>query len=305
MELSEKQDYAPVVIFTYNRLEHTKKTIEALKNNLYAKNTDVYIYSDAPKKIENEEEVNKVRSYLKTVQGFNIVKIIERTENWGLAKNIMDGVTSIVNQYGKVIVLEDDIVTSKYFLKYMNDSLILYESSPEVMEISGYSYPMKKKNLPQTVLLHFGDCWGWATWKRSWDLFERNPSKLIKDFTKKDIYHFNLENSYDFWKQVINNEKGVLFTWAIFWTATIYLNNGYLLYPRDSLVRNIGFDGSGDHKSKNSVYLVNTEDYEVTEFPKIIEENTLARNYLKEFFKKQNPSLLKRIIKKLLQIMKL
>ena len=147
---------APIVLFTYNRLDHTKQTVEALRANLYAKESVLYIYSDAPKTEAAGEAVQAVRDYLHTIDGFCEVYIILREENWGLARNIMDGVTEIVNQYGKIIVLEDDIVTSKYFLKYMNDALTLYKDFPQVMSVSGYMYPIEKENLPETFFMHAG-----------------------------------------------------------------------------------------------------------------------------------------------------
>ena len=141
-------DKAPIVLFVYNRIEHTKITIEALKNNIYADESDLYIFSDGPKNEGAFEKVNEIRKILRNISGFRNVYIIEREKNYGLADNIISGVTEIVNKYKKVIVLEDDIVTSKYFLKFMNDSLDRYENNNEVMSVSGYISPIKSDNLP-------------------------------------------------------------------------------------------------------------------------------------------------------------
>lgn len=131
---------APIVLFAYNRLDHIRQTIEALRNNVYAAESCLYVYSDAPKDGNDIESVKLVREYLHQINGFKDIQIIEREDNFGLARNIIDGVTNIVNLYGKIIVLEDDIVTSKWFLKYMNDALVIYENSSEVMAISSFCW---------------------------------------------------------------------------------------------------------------------------------------------------------------------
>ncbi len=280
------ENYAPIVLFVYNRLDHCKKTISALQKNDLADKSDLYIYSDAAKNDKLQEDVDSVRSFLHSIDGFKSVTIIERDENYGLMRNIIEGVTDVVNRYGTVIVLEDDIVTSKYFLKYMNDALEKYFYDSRVMEISGFAYPMKREGLPELMFLKFCDCWGWATWKRSWDLFERNPAKLVKTFSRKDIFHFNMENSADFWGQVVDNYSGDIKTWAIFWSATLYQNNGLMLYPRDSLVYNIGFDGTGEHEEGTDFYNAVLRQSPYNEFPETIEENKKARDYFKEYLRK-------------------
>ena len=292
------KDLAPIVLFTYNRLDHTKKTIEALQRNIYAKESSLFIYSDAPKTEKDAVSVQSVRDYLQTVDGFRAVWIIMREENWGLARNIMDGVTQIVNEYGKIIVLEDDIFTSKYFLKYMNDALTLYKDFPKVMSVSGYMYPIEKENLPETFFMHAGYCWGWATWRESWSFFKRDPKKLIQEFTKDDIYHFNLEGAADFWQQVIANEKGTLYTWAVFWESAIFQNHGLTLTPRDSLTFNMGMDGTGEHCGSTDLYNTIITDRAIQYFPLEIQELPLARERHHLFFEKQKPSFLRRLARK-------
>lgn len=273
------ENLAPIVLFTYNRLDHTKKTIEALQANVYAEYSRLYIYSDGPKNKDAEAKVQLVRNYLHTVIGFKEVNVIERDRNWGLADNIIDGVTKIVHEYGKIIVLEDDIVTSKYFLKYMNDALEIYKDEPKVMEVSGYMYPLRQDDdLPETWFVHrFADCWGWATWARSWQYFERNPQKLIMEFSKEDIKVFNFDGKYDFWQQVVANAEGKLYTWAVFWQATVYKNDGYMLVPTKSMTQNIGFDDSGEHCSSSNVYDVEIMNQEVSKYPLLVEECFMHR----------------------------
>ena len=288
MMKKEVSGFAPCVIITYNRLEHTQKVISALKNNRLAKDTDVYVFSDNGKNDEDKRMVDEVRKYLSTVIGFNKFEIIKRETNYGLARNIISAVSEVIDIYGKAIVLEDDICVAEFFLEYMNNALAVYEEQKNVMSISGYSFPMKKTGLKETYFLKMGECWGWATWKDRWELFDKNPEKLIKLFSKNDIYHFNLENRYDYWAQVLGNYANKINTWAVFWYATIYQNGGLTLYPRNSLVQNIGFDGTGTNTDAWDGYLVDVSDQGISFFEEDIRENKRARHYLKRYYDKQN-----------------
>lgn len=298
---------APIVLFTYNRLRHTQETVEALKKNVYAQDSSLFIYSDGPKTEADIPAVKNVREYLRKIHGFKEIHLIERKKNWGLARNIIDGVTQIVSIYGKIIVLEDDIVTSKYFLKYMNDALMVYKDIPQVMNVSAYMYPIKKMDLPETFFMHAGYCWGWATWREAWALFEREPEKLIHTFTEEEIYHFNLEGKADFWQQVIENASGKLYTWAVFWDIAIFKHNGFTFAPRDSLVFNGGMDGAGEHCSSTELYNTSIAEVAVSSFPLTIQESVLARERHRAFFERGNLALfpyllvkIKRHIRKLL-----
>jgi hypothetical protein len=280
---------SPIILFTYNRLWHTKQTVEALQNNLFAEQSNLFIFSDGPKTEKDEPKVKEVRKYLKTIKGFKNIEIIERDKNWGLANNIIDGVTKIVNEYGRIIVLEDDIVTSPYFLKYMNEALSKYEDKEKVMHVSGYMYPIKKEGLPDTFFLKPTSCWGWATWERAWKYFEKTPEKQIKMLDKDQIKDFNLNNSYDYWSQVVLNYEGKLNTWAIFWYLSVYLNKGLSLHPRESLTKNIGTDGSGAHfTSKTNVFKTELSFKDHWDFPEEIMEHPFARRRLEDFFNKMN-----------------
>lgn len=298
-------NYAPVVLFTYNRLDHTRQTVEALQENVYAEETELYIYSDAPKNEAAAESVRVVREYLHGVTGFKRVEIIERAENWGLARNIIDGVTKIVNEYGKVIVLEDDIVTSKYFLQYMNEGLERYKDEAQVMEISGFAPRMPMSGVPETYFLCFGDCWGWATWDRAWRYFKREPEKCRRSFTPEEIKRFNLDDNTDeFWEQVVANCDGRLYTWAIFWYAAIFKQNGLCLIPNESMVRNCGMDGTGEHCDSNDNYEVVVRNRPIAFFPDKIEENILARHMWCEFYHKQASPAWRRLLQRLKRAIK-
>jgi len=238
---------SPIVLFVYNRPDHTQQTLCALTANILASEAELFIYSDAPKNQEMAEGVQAVRSLIKNVQGFKSVTIIEREKNWGLANSIIDGVTNIVSKYGKVIVMEDDMVTSPYFLTYMNDSLNLYENDVRVASIHGYIYPVRKK-LPDYFFLKGADCWGWATWKRGWDIFNPDAQFLLGEIKRqKSEKLFNFDNSHDYTGMLKKQIEGKISSWAIRWYASAFLAGKYTLYPGISFVKNIGIDGSGTH----------------------------------------------------------
>jgi len=250
---------APIALFVYNRLEHTKKTISALQKNELANDSDLIIFSDAAKNEAGSLAVKNLRDYLKTVAGFKSLKIIERSDNFGLAKSIIGGVTEVVNQYGKIIVLEDDLVTSPYFLLYMNEALDLYEKEDRVVSIHSYIYPIKEK-LPETFFLKGADCWGWATWKRGWDLFEADGQKLLDELiSKKLIKLFNWNGAYPYSQMLKGQILGLNNSWAIRWHASAFLKDKLTLYPGESLVSNVGLDSSGTHTSNHGANLFNSK----------------------------------------------
>jgi glycosyltransferase involved in cell wall biosynthesis len=284
--MESKKTLAPVILFAYNRPWHLAQTISSLKNNSLASETDLIIYSDSAKSSKDQAKVEQVRQFLSSISGFQSIKIIARDSNYGLAASIIEGVTETVNRCGKVIVMEDDMLTSPYFLQYMNDALDFYENEPEVMHVSAYMYPIDTQGLPESFFLKPATCWGWATWQRAWQHFEKNPKKLIKQFDKDMIKDFNLNNSFRYWPQVLANLKGRINTWAIFWYASIYLKGGYSLHPRSSYVQNIGLDGSGEHCSPTDIFSVKQLNQSpACQFSAEIKENSLASLHLEQFFR--------------------
>ncbi len=245
---------APIALFVYNRLTNTKKTVNALTKNLLAKESDLTVFSDGPKADKDIEKVNEIRNYLKTITGFKSITIIESAVNKGLAASIISGVTEIVNKYTRIIVLEDDLVTSPYFLTYMNDALEMYENEEKVASIHGFIYPVKKE-LPETFFIKGADCWGWATWKRAWDLFESDGSKLLNELKNRKLTkEFNFNNSYAYTDMLERQIKGKNNSWAIRWYASAFLNDCYTLYPGKSLIGNIGMT-EGTHCNNGENFL--------------------------------------------------
>ena len=190
--------YAPILLFVYNRPEHAQMAIQSLQQNSLSQDSELFIYSDAAKNEEAQPAVDEVRKRIHTVGGFAKVTIIERDKNWGLAKSIIDGVTTQVKKFGRVIVLEDDLVVAPHFLKFMNDALEMYKDEPKVGHIQACDFT-KDTTLPDTFLIKWTGSWGWATWERAWQLFNPNGEALLNELEERRLTKvFDFNGSYRF-----------------------------------------------------------------------------------------------------------
>jgi len=247
--MNSRMILAPIVLFVYNRPWHTQQTIAALQKNQLALESELIIFSDGAKTDTDSTKLLELRSFLKTITGFKKITIIERKTNLGLANSIITGLTEIVNQYEKVIVLEDDIVASKGFLKYMNEALNLYYNESQVGCIHAWNYELHLSTYNEsTFFLRGADCWGWATWKRAWDEFNPDGKKLLKAIETNNLeYEFNRKNTHYFVEMLKNQIEGKNDSWAIRWHASLFIKNMYCLHPTRPIVKNIGLDNSGFH----------------------------------------------------------
>jgi hypothetical protein len=241
------RDCAPIVLFVYARLDHTQKTLEALKRNFLAEQSDLVIFSDGPKRADVAPAVESVRRYLRSVDGFKSVQIFERQTNLGLAASVTVGVTRLCEARGRVIVMEDDLITSPYFLTFMNDGLDKYADTPQVAAISGFHPPFKAR-LPDTFFQCDADCWGWATWQRAWEKFNPDGAALLAELKRRQMLRlFDQDGTYPYVRMLEDQVAGRIDSWAIRWRASVILQGMLSLYPRQTLTRNIGLDGSGTH----------------------------------------------------------
>lgn len=297
--------FSPIILFVYNRPWHTEQTVEALKKNELASESDLFIFADGSK-VENDENVRKVREYIKTVDGFKSVKIIEREENLGLANSVIAGVTEIINKFGKVIVLEDDIVTSKYFLKFMNEALSVYKNRNDIFSVTGYNYPSSIFTIPfyykKSVFLNYRPMpWGWGTWREKWEKVDwdmKDYNVFKKDKQSQKLFNKGGEDLADMLAAQI---EGRIDSWYIRWCYAHFKNSGFSVSPVKSYVDNIGFDGTGVHcsgnDSSNKNYL---EDYFLPPEKKIVLEKKLNCRFAKIFkYKRYN---VKRFIGKIINI---
>ncbi len=243
---------APIVIFVFKRPRHTQSLLNSLAQCDEAKFSEVVIYSDGPKNPEDAEEtgaIDQVREICIKEDRFKSVKLIKQQKNHGLANSIIKGVSNVIEEYGKVIVLEDDMIVSPFFLDYMNSALNLYENDNSVGCIHAWNYQMDSSNISEeTFFLPGADCWGWATWRRSWKLFESDGAKLLQKIIDQKLeFSFNRRDTMPFVLMLKDQITGKNDSWAIRWHASLFLENRFCLHPVNSLVENIGMDGSGTH----------------------------------------------------------
>jgi hypothetical protein len=243
------EKYSPVALFVYNRPRHARLTVETLLKNPEASDTHLVVFSDAAKTQSDQGSVDSVREYLRTISGFKSIRIVERTSNMGLARSITAGVGALCDEYGRVIVMEDDLLTSPDFLRYMNQGLEIYKEDAAVASIHGYAYPLGlDAGVPESYFLRGADCWGWATWARAWQHFEPDGRELLSKLEKQKLgYLFDFDGNSAYMKMLRNQIRGKNDSWAIRWHASAFLRNMLTLYPRQSLVANFGFDASGTH----------------------------------------------------------
>ena len=259
MSSNQLDNYAPVVLFVYNRPDHLMKTLEALSLNHLVQETPLYIFSDGAKTNEEAKQVSLVRRLcyeLKKKDIFLSVHIFENNTNLGLANSVIGGVTNIINKHNSVIVLEDDIVTSKNFLAYMNNVLKHYNPDKSVFSVTGYVFPSKVFSIdnkyPYDTFSGFRcSSWSWGTWVDRWNSVDwdiPNYKSFIRDEKKKE--EFNRGGS-DMSEMLDMQMKGKIDSWAIRFCYSHYINNAICIYPVKELVRNIGLDNSGAHCGKN------------------------------------------------------
>ncbi|HWY33943.1 MAG TPA: glycosyltransferase, partial [Nitrosopumilaceae archaeon] len=279
---------APIVLFTYNRPLHTRQTLRHLMLNDLAKDSHLYIYIDGPKTNASQEtirQISEVKTVVREEQWCKEVTIIESDKNLGLAASVIKGVSEVLNKYGKVIVLEDDLVCDTYFLKFMNDGLQMYENNEEVISVTGYVYPVKSR-LPDTYFLKGADCWGWATWKRGWDLLQKDGEKLLNEIVKRKLeYDFDFYGSYPYVNMLKDQIAGKNSSWAILWYASAYLQNKLTLYPGNSLVQNIGNDGSGTHNGVSDKWIVELTGKSIDLKKQQLTEDKEAKQIIADYFK--------------------
>ena len=229
-------ELAPIILFCYNRVEYLIQTVMALRANELADQSDLIIFSDGPKNECDTGKVKAVREYIHLIQGFRKVEIHESPVNKGLANSVIAGVTEVVNRYGKVIVLEDDLVTSPFFLKFMNDALNKYEEEEQVVSIHGNTLEMVDTD-QDTFFQRGAHCWGWATWKSGWDLLEQDAEKLLAEVNAR-----HLQQQFD--QMLIDQKNGKIDSWAIRWYASTFLQNKLTLFSGKNLVSHIGQTGT-------------------------------------------------------------
>lgn len=249
---TEENKFAPIILFAFNRLNPLKKTVESLLLNEEAKDSVLYIFVDGARKEKplDKEKVEAVQLYVKQIKGFKSIHYFFSEQNKGLGKSIIEGVTQIINQYKKAIVLEDDLILATNFLSFMNQGLNLYEKEDKVFSICGYTSKVTPpKNYPYDIYFCTrSSSWGWATWANRWNSVDWE----LKDWDKysKMKKKFNKWGGSDCFRMLRTVKEGKGNSWAIRFGFAQFLQDKLSLFPIVSKVKNEGFDGEGTNCKK-------------------------------------------------------
>lgn len=294
----------PIVLFVYNRPWHTKQTIEALLRNEDAKNSPLYIYADGPKDDateENKRKVAEVRRYIHSVSGFSSIKITEQPINKGLDPSEIDAITEIIKQYGKVIVLEDDVIVHRYFIRFMNEALEYYKDNKKVNSIGSYNPNIPFINqIKQDVYASYRTAtYGWATWQDRWSLCKWEKSYLLDKKRLCNRFKYN-RGGGDLYDNLLHYLNGFNDAWDARWQYSLYENDSVCIRPTKSLSYNIGFDGTGEHcgivKDVETIkpILYSSDEYLIV-FTKNIRVSYRLQYFMCHYFKYDNTPLHKKI----------
>jgi len=245
---------APLLLFTYKRLETLRQTVASLQNNFLASETELIIFSDGPKSPADAEIIEEVRKFLATVDGFKKVHIHKSESNRGLATSIISGVTTVFETHDKLIVLEDDLITTPNFLSFMNFCLNEYADSGNVFSVSGYSFNLQPKpgEVADVYFLNRGWSWGWATWKDRWTGVDWEVKDYAAFSTNKKARTAFAKGGSDLNAMLRKQMSGELDSWAIRWFFHQYKVGGLTAYPVFSKVLNNGFDSEATHTTGSS-----------------------------------------------------
>jgi hypothetical protein len=291
----------PILLFAFRRPDHTRRTLESLSANAEARDACLTIFIDGPRNEDDRRLSDEVEAVARSRLWCGRVEIVRRSLNWGVPKSVITEVTDAINRHGSVIVLEDDLDLSPFFLRFMEDGLARYRDEPRVMEISGYRYPVRDVPARSAFVAH-AIGWGWATWKRAWNLYESDPGELIGRIESAGLQRrFDLEGTARFMQMLRDSARGRLGGWDVRWSAAMLLNQGLTLCPPTSLTNNIGHDGSGTNCNTGSDYDAVLSQTPVTDFPAVIAEDAEFRQALRRFFLDIEGPLPVRLARKMLR----
>ena len=301
------ENCAPIVLFAYNRPKHTLRALESLAANSLAARSTLYIYCDGPKPWENKSGVAAVRRLVRQRLWCRTVRIVEKDTNAGLANSVMGGVTEVIERHGRAIVLEDDLIVASSFLNFMNAALNTYQDMHQVMQISGYMYPIGVPPDLSATFLPITSSWGWATWARAWKYFDpimAAAEAILRDPASRR--RFDLEDSHPCSHLIELQRRNRMDSWAIRWYVSVFRASGLVLYPAQSLVQNGGFDGTGTHCTHMPDYQVELSEVPSGQFPLTPAVDARVYAGLVEFHRKltiPKPPLLQRALRRLRQLL--
>jgi hypothetical protein len=252
-------DFAPVALFVYRRLDLLSRVLDSLEACPEFAASKVFIFSDGPKP-STAAAVCEVRAHLRSRLRPNM-QLIEAEKNKGLARSIIDGVTRLCDEFGRVIVLEDDLLVSPALLTWLNAALNACANDPRVMQVSGYMYNVPAlRGRSEGLFLPITESWGWATWKRAWAQFDPDAKGWDHLLTDPQMrYRFDLGDVYPYTRMLDRQMRGMIDSWAVRWYWSMFRAGGLTLYPPATLVANEGADALATHASWKSRIRIKVE----------------------------------------------
>lgn len=288
---------APVALFAYRRPEHLARGVASLAANPEARQTDLFVFCDGAKHAGEQPAVEAVRRVARDIQGFRSALVIDQARNLGLAASVVGGVTRMLEKHERVIVVEDDLVLSPFFLRFMNESLACYAAEERVATVHGYVYPVHRP-LPETFFLQGAECWGWATWRRAWRSFHDDAPGLLREIRERRLEdEFDMDGAYGYTALLEAQMRGKVDSWSIRWRASCYLAGMLTLYPGRSLVQNLGMDATGTHRDRLSDFDVELASAPIEVRPIPVQPSPEARAAYVEFFRlRPRPGIVQRAL---------
>jgi hypothetical protein len=300
----------PLALFTYNRPSHTQQTLDALAQCARFDECDILIFCDGLKKEEHRADVEATRQVIQAWAQIHPAQIVVREHNLGLKKSIETGVGDLCRQYGRVIVLEDDIIVSEAFIDFMLSALDHYENDDRVMQVAGFTFPFAPHAAQGAMLLPLSTTWGWATWERAWQHYSPDPTPshaILQD--RKKSYAFDLEGAYPYTAMLAGVAEGKIQSWGVLFWFAVWQRGGLVVYPRQSLAQNMGFDGSGVNSGTGKIPWntpLNKREMLKWEFPSQADTRAYAelRYYIQRTVAPQKPSSWAGVLNRLIQFVK-
>lgn len=256
---------APIIMFVYNRPDMVEQTLNSLAKNGLASQSELFIFSDGPKVDASQDQldkIKKVRQLIRSKKWCNHVEIVEREENIGLAQSVMDGVSAILEKYDRVIVVEDDVALSPFFLDYMNDALAAYYNDERILSIGSWNYfaPVEAFESDH-FLFRYPDSIAWATYRRSWNLFEKDAASALQTLRQsKKMSSFNGDNNARYFEEMLQMQiAGQINSWAIRWTATAIIHDKLTVLPSVTMSKHLGFGAEATHEKTEVDYNAHLE----------------------------------------------
>ena len=244
----EMSAYAPVALFIFNRPKHLARTLASLAGNRGFDQSPVFVFADGPRSAADEAAAMAARKVARDFLGTR-AEYRFRAANAGLSASIIAGVTELAERFGRVIVVEDDLQLAPGFLAFMNEALLRFADCADVYQVSGYMYAAPHLAAGgRAVFLPIISTWGWGTWRRAWKTFDDRAAGWEQLRSDRPLrQRFNFEGSYDYSAMLERQMRGAVDSWGIRWYWSVFQRGGVVCYPPQSLVKNLGMDGSGTH----------------------------------------------------------